>query len=52
MDAGHERDDDAEDARTDAPVALLALAPAEQPLEVALLEVDAPARAFEDVGRS
>ena len=46
---GHERDDDAEGARTDPPVALLALAPVEEPIEVALLEVDGPARAVEDV---
>ena len=48
-DPHHERDDDAEGARTDPPVALLALASAEQPLEVALLEVDGAALAFEGV---
>ena len=44
-----ERHDDAEGARADPPVALLALASAEQPLEVALLEVDGAALAFEGV---
>src|SRR5437867_619737 len=44
-----ERHDDADGARADPAVPLLALAPAEQPLEVARLEVDGPALAFEDV---